>query len=98
MGELSWESLLKFYGPLGLIVFALGMLIWKKLLPDLEKQQNLNRAMLEAALEEARKERNMERQLRERELERYMESMKYRDDQFKPVVEALNALKTRRER
>lgn len=26
MGELSWESLLKFYGPLGLIVFALGML------------------------------------------------------------------------
>lgn len=89
----TWESLLKIYGPLGLIAFGLGLLIWKKLLPYIEKQQADNRAILTSALEDARKERDLMRQLREKEVERFLESLKYRDEQFKSVAEAINSVK-----
>lgn len=92
----TWESLLKIYGPLGVIAFGLGLLIWKKLLPYIEKQQIENRTILTAALEDARKERDLMRQLREKEVERFLESLRYRDEQFKEVAEAINTVKRTR--
>lgn len=89
----SWEALLKIYGPLGLIAFGLGVLIWKKLIPYIEKQQADNHAILASALEDARKERDLMRQLREKEVERFLESLRYRDEQFRQVVEAINSVK-----
>jgi hypothetical protein len=91
--DLNPESLLKLYGPLGLIVFGLAMLVWKKLLPYIEKQQADNRATLTAALEDARKERDYMRQLREREVDKFLESLRYRDAEFKSVAEAINSVK-----
>lgn len=89
----TWESLLKIYGPLGVIACGLGLLIWKKLLPYIEKQQIENRTILTAALEDARKERDLMRQLREREVERFLESLRYRDAEFKSVADAINSVK-----
>ena len=93
--DISLDSLLKLYGPLGLLVGILLLVIWKKLLPYIEKQQAENRAILTAALDDARKERDSERQIRVREVERFLESLKYRDDQFKSVAEAINSVKRR---
>lgn len=94
--EVNLESLLKLWGPLGLFVGVLLLVIWKKLLPYIEKQQADNRSILTAALEDARKERDQERQMRIREFERYLESMKYRDDQFQKVADAINSVKRQR--
>lgn len=96
--EISGEAVLKLWGPFGVIVIGLTAFIWKKLLPDLEKQQAAYRDVLTTALADARKERDQERLLRQQELNRYMESMKFRDEQFKDVADAINALKPRRER
>lgn len=97
--EITGEAILKLWGPFGIIVIGLTAFIWKKLLPDLEKQQAAYREVLTSALDDARKERDQERLLRQQELNRYMESMKYRDEQFKEVAEAINSLKPpRRER
>lgn len=96
--EISGEAILKLWGPFGIIVAGLTAFIWKRLLPDLEKQQQAYREVLTSALDDARKERDQERLLRQQELSRYMESMRYRDEQFKEVAEAINSLKVRRER
>lgn len=97
--DVSTEAILKLWGPFGLIVVGLVVFIWKKLLPDLEKQQAAYREVLTTALTDARNDREHERKMREQELSRYMESMKYRDEQFKPLAEAINANRpTRRER
>lgn len=97
--EITGEAILKLWGPFGIIVIGLTAFIWKKLLPDLEKQQAAYREVLTSALDDARKERDQERLLRQQELNRYMESMKYRDEQFKEVADAINSLKpSRRER
>ena len=94
--DISLDSLLKLYGPLGLLAGILLLVIWKHLLPYIEKQQAENRAILTAALEDARKERDAERQVRIREVERFLESLKYRDEQFKSVAEAINLTKRQR--
>lgn len=96
MDQTTWEPLLKIYGPLGLMAFGLGLLIWKKLLPYIEQQQAENRAILTSALEDARKERDLMRQLREQEVTRFLESLRYRDEQFKSVAEAINSVRRRR--
>lgn len=97
--DATTESILKLWGPFGIIVVGLVIFIWKKLLPDQEKQQAAYREVLTNALDDARKERDQERTLRQQELNRYMDSMRYRDEQFKEVVDAINALKPpRRER
>jgi predicted ATP-dependent Lon-type protease len=94
--EISLESLIKIWGPLGLFVGVLLILIWKKLLPDIEKQHQENRFILTAALEDARRERDLMRSLREKEVERFLESLKYRDEQFKSVAEAISSVKRTR--
>ena len=96
--DATTESILKLWGPFGLIVVGLVLFIWKKLLPDLEKREAAYREVLTSALDDARKERDQERKMREAELSRYMESMKYRDEQFKPLAEAINANRPRREK
>lgn len=96
--EVSTEAILKLWGPFGIIVVGLVVFIWKKLLPDLEKQQQAYREVLTSALDDARKERDQERALRQQELNRYMESLKYRDDRFKEVADAINSVKPPRRR
>jgi hypothetical protein len=91
--EINLESLLKLYGPLGLGFGLLVLLVWKKLLPYIEKQQADNRNILTSALEDARKERDLMRQLREREVEKFLESLRYRDTEFKSVADAISSVK-----
>lgn len=91
--DASTEAILKLWGPFGIIVAGLVVFIWKKLLPDLERQQQAYRDVLTSALEDARKERDQERSLRQQELNRYMESLKYRDDRFKDVADAINSVR-----
>ena len=102
-GNLDW--LLKVGGPLGFVVGLLLLYYWKVVLPEQAKQreqqrQDLERARAEyqqtltAALEDARKERDQERNLRQQELNRYMDSLKYRDDRFKEVADAINQVRS----
>lgn len=92
--DINAEAVLKLWGPFGMIVMGLVVFIWKKLLPDLEKQQQAYRDVLTSALDDARKERDQERNLRQQELNRYMDSLKYRDDRFKEVADAINQVRT----
>lgn len=92
--DINLEAVLKLWGPFGMIVMGLVVFIWKKLLPDLEKQQQAYRDVLTSALDDARKERDQERNLRQQELNRYMESLKYRDDRFKEVADAINQVRS----
>jgi len=87
--EVNVESLLKLYGPLGLIVGLLILFIWKVLLPKIEQQQSENRTILTSALEDARNERDLMRQLREKEVDKFLESLRYRDDKFEAIAEAV---------
>lgn len=88
--DVNLESLLKVWGPLGLFVGVLLLLIWKVLIPYIKQQQVDNRETLTSALEDARKERDLMRQLREKEVDKFLESLKYRDEQFKSVAEAIS--------
>lgn len=103
------EWLLKIGGPLGFVVALLLIYYWKVVIPEQAKQREQTRLDLESAraeyqriltsaLNDARSERDQERKLREQELNRYMESLKYRDDRFKEVADAINSVKPRRER
>jgi len=94
--EINLESLLKLYGPLGLIVGVLLLFIWKGLLPKIEQQAKENREQskemrdqLAATLDDARKERDLMRSLREKEVDKFLESLKYRDDKFEAIAEAV---------
>jgi uncharacterized protein YecA (UPF0149 family) len=96
--EINLESLLKLYGPLGLIVGILILVIWKKLIPYIEKLQTENRTALTSALDDARKERDLMRTLREKEVEKFLESLRYRDEQFKAVADAISDKRQPRQR
>jgi F0F1-type ATP synthase membrane subunit b/b' len=107
--DANLEWLLRIGGPLGGMLGLVLLYYWKKVLPEQEsirKQQreDLERArteyqqILTSALSDARSERDQERKMREAELSRYMDSLKYRDDRFKEVADAINSVKPRRER
>lgn len=87
--DLNLDSLLKIYGPLGLMLGVLILVIWKKLIPYIEKQRADYQAVLNSALEDARSERDYVRQLREKEVEKFLESLRYRDEQFRAVADAI---------
>lgn len=88
--DLTIETLLKFYGPLGLIIAILLLAIWKWLIPRMDKREEEYRTVLTAALDDARKERDAARQLREKEVDKFLESLRYRDEQFKSVADAIS--------
>jgi F0F1-type ATP synthase membrane subunit b/b' len=94
--EFNLESLLKLYGPLGLGFGLMVLLVWKKLLPYIEKQRAEYQAVLTSALEDARNERDLMRQLREQEVTKFLESLRYRDAEFKAVADAISSVKRQR--
>lgn len=107
--ETNLDWLLKVGGPLGFVVGLLLIYYWKVVLPEQAKQREQTRADLErtrteyqqiltSALNDARSERDQERKMREQELNRYMESLKYRDDRFKEVADAIRTLPSSRRR
>jgi DNA-binding TFAR19-related protein (PDSD5 family) len=84
--DLSLEAWLKLYGPMGLLAGLLILVIWKALLPRIDKQQEENRAILAATLEDARNERNRERETARLERE---ESRKLIESQANKFLESL---------
>lgn len=86
----EWEPLLKLWGPFGVIVIGLIVFIWKKLLPEQEKQRAEYKAALDSALDDARKERDYARQQREKEVDKFLDSLRYRDQEFKVVADAIS--------
>lgn len=88
--EVNLETLVKLYGPLGLIVFGLSVYVWRKLLPKIDQREAENRAVLMSVVDDARKERDLMRQLREKEVDKFLQSLKYRDEQFKSVADAIS--------
>lgn len=86
----EWEPLLKLWGPFGVIVIGLILFIWKKLLPDQERQRAEYEKALNSALEDARRERDYARQQREKEVDKFLDSLRYRDEQFRQVADAIS--------
>ena len=94
--DTNLEWLLKVGGPLGFIVGLLLLYYWKVVLPEQKRLQEEYKAALTSALDDARRERDAVRILREQEVTRFLESLKYRDDRFKEVADAINATRARR--
>lgn len=89
MNTSDWLEVLK-TGGAGLVIAAfLGLIIWKVLIPMVNKQQEDTKTILLSALEDARKERDLMRQLREKEVDKFLDSMKHRDEKFNSIVEAI---------
>lgn len=88
--DATLQLLLKIYGPLGLIVFGLAVFIWKKLLPKIEQREAEYRSMMQSVVDDARKERDLSRQTREREVDKFLDSLRYRDEQFKTIADAIS--------
>lgn len=93
--EINLESLLKIYGPLGLFVGFLMLVIWKALIPRIDKQQEQHVQFIIATLDDARTERDKMRELREREVDKFIQSLKFRDEEFKAVAEAIKERRNR---
>lgn len=85
--DLSLEAWLKLYGPMGLLAGLLILVIWKALLPRIDRQQEENRGILTATLEDARKERDRERENARQERE---ESRKMIEAQANKFFESLS--------
>lgn len=85
--DLSLDAWLKLYGPMGLLAGLLILVIWKALLPRIDRQQEENRAILTATLEDARSERNKERETARLERE---ESRKMIEAQANKFLESLS--------
>lgn len=98
MIEISSETLLKFYGPLGLIIVGLALFLWKWVLPRLDKREEEYRAVLLSVVDDARKERDLVRQLRETEVDKFLQSLKFRDEQFRSVADAISEKRQRQTR
>jgi hypothetical protein len=88
--QITGESLVKFYGPLGLIIFGLALYVWKVLLPKIEQRETEYRAMMASIVDDARKERDLSRQAREREVDKFVESLRFRDQEFQSVADAIS--------
>ena len=89
------DWLLKIGGPLGLVVLLLLLYYWRVVLPDQRRLQDEYKAALNSALDDARKERDVMRQLREQEVTKFLESLRYRDEKFKGVADAIDAIADR---
>lgn len=88
-GNLDW--LLKVGGPLGFVVGLLLLYYWRVVLPEQKRLQEEYKAALTSALDDARKDRDAMRSLREKEVEKFLESLRYRDEQFKSVADAISS-------
>lgn len=93
-GNLDW--LLKVGGPLGFVVALLLLYYWRVVLPEQKRLQDEYKAALTSALDDARKERDAMRALREQEVTKFLESLRYRDEQFNVIADAIRP--PRRER
>ena len=93
--DITADALFKVYGPIGLIIFGLALFIWKWLLPTMAKRDEEYRNVLTSALDDARKERDTMRQLREKEVDRFLESLRYRDSEFRAVADAISERRSR---
>jgi hypothetical protein len=59
------------------------------------KRDEEYRNVLTSALDDARKERDTMRQLREKEVDRFLESLRYRDSEFRAVADAISERRPR---
>lgn len=91
------EWLLKIGGPLGLVVLLLLLYYWKVVLPEQRRLHEEYKAALTSALDDARKERDNVRALREQEVTRFLESLRFRDEKFEAVADAIANRPRRRE-
>jgi hypothetical protein len=82
----EWEPLIKLWGPFGLIVVGLILFIWKKLLPDQEKQRAEYQTALNSALDDARRERDYARQQREKEVDKFIQSLDTISRRFESIT------------
>jgi F0F1-type ATP synthase membrane subunit b/b' len=96
--EINLDTLLKLYGPLGLIVFGLAVFVWKKLLPKIDQREAEYRAMMTSVVDDARKERDLSRQAREKEVDKFIESLKFRDQEFRSVANAISGKRSPRQK
>lgn len=80
--DLSLDAWLKLYGPMGLLAGLLILVIWKALLPRIDKQQEENRAILTATLDDARKERDRERENARQERDESRKAIETQANQF----------------
>ena len=92
------EWLLKIGGPLGLVVVLLLLYYWKVVLPEQRRLHQEYKEALTSALDDARRDRDAVRLLREKEVDKFLESLRYRDEQFQSVADAISNVRTRRER
>lgn len=96
--ETNLDWLLKVGGPLGFVVGLLLLYYWKVALPEQRRLQEEYKSALTSALDDARKDRDAMRSLREKEVERFLESLRYRDEQFKSVADAIGSTPRARRR
>ena len=80
--DVDWTAIAKIYGPLGVFAVVTILLVWKKLLPYIERQHKEHIAALQATIEDAREERDIARKLRERETQKFIDSLRIRDEKM----------------
>lgn len=91
--ETNLDWLLKVGGPLGFVCGLLLLYYWKVALPEQRRLQDEYKNALTSALDDARKDRDATRALREKEVDKFLESLRYRDEQFTKVADAINSVK-----
>lgn len=90
--DLSLDAWLKLYGPMGLLAGLLILVIWKALLPRIDKQQEENRAILTATLDDARKERDRERESARQERAEARRVIETQANQFLESLQLFNKM------
>lgn len=87
--DINLETLLKFYGPLGLIIFVLLMAIWRWLIPRMDKRDEEYKSALMSIVDDARKERDYERQSRAKEVDTFVQTVRFQSEQARLQLEKL---------
>lgn len=82
MQGIDWTAIAKIYGPLGVFAVVAIVLIWKKLLPYIERQHQEHIQALQSTIEDAREERDLARKLSERQTQKFIESLRMRDEKM----------------
>lgn len=77
---------------MGLLAGLLILVIWKALLPRIDKQQEENRAILTATLDDARKERDRERESARQERDESRKLIETQANQFLESLQMVNKL------
>jgi|ERR1051326_1097829 hypothetical protein len=90
--QTEWPELIKTVGYPTAILIVVGMLFRYGLWPWFKQQQAEKDADLKAAIEDARKERDYMRSQREKEVDKFIESLRFRDERFKEVADAIERM------